>query len=32
VAVAWVDPARIDEVRRVNPALALRRFAVVPKA
>jgi predicted amidohydrolase len=26
VAVAWIDPARIDEVRRVNPALALRRF------
>lgn len=31
VAVAWVDPARIDEVRRVNPALALRRFEVVPR-
>ncbi|MBF4573948.1 carbon-nitrogen hydrolase family protein [Herbiconiux sp. VKM Ac-1786] len=31
VAVAWVDPARIDEVRRVNPALALRRFDVVPR-
>ncbi|TAJ49830.1 MAG: carbon-nitrogen hydrolase family protein [Herbiconiux sp.] len=28
VAVAWVDPRRIDEVRRVNPALALRRFDV----
>ena len=26
VAVAWIDPNRIDEVRRVNPALALRRF------
>jgi predicted amidohydrolase len=26
VAVAWIDRARIDEVRRVNPALALRRF------
>jgi predicted amidohydrolase len=26
VAVAWVDRARVDEVRRVNPALALRRF------
>ncbi|MFB2597825.1 carbon-nitrogen hydrolase family protein [Herbiconiux sp. P17] len=26
VAVAWIDPRRIDEVRRVNPALALRRF------
>lgn len=30
VAVAWVDPHRIDEVRRVNPALALRRFGVHP--
>lgn len=28
VAVAWVEPRRIDEVRRVNPALALRRFDV----
>jgi predicted amidohydrolase len=26
VAVAWIDRARVDEVRRVNPALALRRF------
>jgi len=26
VAVAWIDRNRIDEVRRVNPALALRRF------
>lgn len=26
VAVAWIDRTRIDEVRRVNPALALRRF------
>jgi predicted amidohydrolase len=26
VAVAWIDPRRIDEVRQVNPALALRRF------
>ncbi|MFB2581697.1 carbon-nitrogen hydrolase family protein [Herbiconiux sp. P15] len=31
VAVAWVEPARIDEVRRVNPALALRRFTVTPR-
>ncbi len=28
VAVAWVEPGRIDQVRRVNPALALRRFDV----
>jgi predicted amidohydrolase len=26
VAVAWIDRARVDDVRRVNPALALRRF------
>jgi predicted amidohydrolase len=26
VAVGWIDRARVDEVRRVNPALALRRF------
>ena len=26
VAVAWIDRGRVDEVRRVNPALALRRF------
>jgi predicted amidohydrolase len=32
VAVAWIDPQRIDDVRRVNPALALRRFDVVPRA
>ncbi|MGA1837992.1 carbon-nitrogen hydrolase family protein [Herbiconiux sp. 11R-BC] len=31
VAVAWIDPRRIDEVRRVNPALALRRFTVEPR-
>ncbi len=30
VAVAWIDPRRIDEVRRVNPALALRRFTTRP--
>lgn len=28
VAVAWISPARLAEVRRVNPALALRRFTV----
>ncbi len=28
IAVAAVEPARIAEVRRVNPALALRRFRV----
>ncbi|GAA2237300.1 carbon-nitrogen hydrolase family protein [Herbiconiux moechotypicola] len=31
VAVAEIDPRRIDEVRRVNPALALRRFDVTPR-
>jgi predicted amidohydrolase len=31
VAVAWIDPRRIDEVRSVNPALALRRFTVTPR-
>ncbi|MEP6843254.1 MAG: nitrilase-related carbon-nitrogen hydrolase, partial [Pseudolysinimonas sp.] len=30
-AVAWITPERIAEVRRVNPALQLRRFAVVPR-
>ena len=30
VAIAWISPARIAEVRAVNPALALRRFMVVP--
>jgi predicted amidohydrolase len=30
VAVAWVSADRIAAVRRVNPALALRRFGVVP--
>lgn len=30
VAVAHLDPDDIDRVRRVNPALALRRFSVVP--
>ena len=31
VAVAWVDAARIAEVRQVNPALRLRRFAISPR-
>jgi predicted amidohydrolase len=31
VAVAWVSSERISAVRRVNPALALRRFGVVPR-
>lgn len=30
VAVAWISRERIDEVRRVNPALSLRRYRVVP--
>jgi predicted amidohydrolase len=29
VALAWISPGRLAEVRRVNPALALRRFGVV---
>lgn len=29
VAVAFVDPAAIERVRRVNPALSLRRYRVV---
>lgn len=32
VAVAWVSPSRVAEVRRVNPALALRRFRTEPIA
>jgi predicted amidohydrolase len=32
VAIAWVDPARIDAVRAINPALALRRFVVGPRS
>ncbi len=32
VAVATVSAARIAEVRRVNPSLALRRYDVVPRA
>ena len=31
VAVAEADPARVAQVREVNPALALRRFSVEPK-
>lgn len=31
VAVAWVSAARLAQVRTVNPALALRRFGVVPR-
>ncbi|HSP51439.1 MAG TPA: carbon-nitrogen hydrolase family protein [Cryobacterium sp.] len=31
VAVAWVVPERLAAVRARNPALALRRFAVVPR-
>lgn len=28
VAVAWISPARVAEVRRINPALALRRLRI----
>lgn len=31
VAVGFVDAGVVDRVRRVNPALALRRFRVVPR-
>lgn len=31
VAVAWISPSRVAEVRRVNPALELRRFRVEPR-
>jgi predicted amidohydrolase len=31
VAVADLDPARIREVRAANPALALRRYTVLPR-
>ena len=31
VAVAWVSRERIEAVRRLNPALALRRFGVSPR-
>jgi predicted amidohydrolase len=30
-AVAWITPARLTEVRRINPALSLRRFTVEPR-
>lgn len=30
VAVAWISADRIAAVRRTNPALALRRFGIVP--
>ncbi|MFF2369738.1 carbon-nitrogen hydrolase family protein [Agromyces sp. NPDC058110] len=31
VAVAWASAERIASVRRINPALALRRFGVTPR-
>ncbi|MCU1513825.1 MAG: hydrolase [Microbacteriaceae bacterium] len=31
VAIAWISPARVAEVRAVNPALGLRRFGVHPR-
>ena len=31
VAVAWISPERVSEVRRTNPALVLRRFRVEPR-
>ncbi|MBM7471805.1 carbon-nitrogen hydrolase family protein [Subtercola frigoramans] len=31
VAVAFISRARLEQVRRVNPALDLRRFAVTPR-
>ena len=31
VAVAWISPERIRQVRHVNPALELRRFRVEPR-
>jgi predicted amidohydrolase len=31
VAVAHLDPAAVERVRRVNPSLALRRFGVRPR-
>jgi hypothetical protein len=30
VGVAWISPARVAEVRHLNPALNLRRFRVEP--
>ncbi|MGN6127822.1 MAG: carbon-nitrogen hydrolase family protein [Humibacter sp.] len=32
VAVAWIDRGRLAQVREINPALALRRYSVVPKS
>jgi predicted amidohydrolase len=29
-AIAWISNARVDEVRRINPSLALRRYRVLP--
>ena len=31
VAVAWISRARLRQVRRINPALELRRFRVEPR-
>ncbi len=31
VAVAWISPKRVSDVRKVNPALVLRRFSVAEK-
>ena len=31
VALAWASRHRVEQVRAINPALALRRFAVVPR-
>ena len=31
VAVAFVDVRAVERVRRVNPALALRRYTVAPR-
>ena len=31
VAVAWIETDAVDRVRRVNPALQLRRFTVAPR-
>lgn len=31
VGIAWISPERIADVRRLNPALTLRRFRVEPR-
>jgi predicted amidohydrolase len=31
-ALAWISRERLQQVRQLNPALSLRRYAVVPKA